>query len=113
MSNKSSGAILLLILSLGLFRLPAMAQRHGRASVYRTQSSSIVLRIQGAIPRQLVLTQKDLHSFPRSRVQVLEGSGESSTYEGVALVEILRKAGVPIGGQNKKELQMCVEVVSR
>jgi hypothetical protein len=38
---------------------------------------------------------------------------ETILYKGVPLIEILRKAGAPIGGRNKEEVRTYVEAVSR
>jgi hypothetical protein len=46
-------------------------------------------------------------------VRIAQSPGETFLYEGVPLIEILRRAGAPVGGQNKEEMRIYVEAVSR
>ena len=58
------------------------------------------LRIAGAVQTPLTLTAADLKKMPRKTLTVTNPHSEKKeTYEGVALEEILRKAGVPTGEQ--------------
>jgi hypothetical protein len=53
-----------------------------------------VVRINGAVPRALSLTEKDLAAMPRTVVKASAHDQEGS-YEGVAIRELLTRAGVP------------------
>ena len=55
------------------------------------------LAIAGAVDRPLALHMSDLEKMPRTRVEVKEHDGSSATYEGVALAELLKAAGAPMG----------------
>jgi len=55
-----------------------------------------VVRINGAVPRALSLTEKDLAAMPRTVVKASAHDQEGS-YEGVAIRELLTRAGVPAG----------------
>jgi DMSO/TMAO reductase YedYZ molybdopterin-dependent catalytic subunit len=57
------------------------------------------LVVSGDISNPLTLKAADLASMPRERVDVTEQDGEKTTYEGVPLQEILKKAGIPFGRQ--------------
>ena len=59
-------------------------------------SASPVVRISGAVSQPLALSLEDLAALPRTRVTATE-HGSTATYEGVALTEVLRKAGAPLG----------------
>jgi hypothetical protein len=58
--------------------------------------SAVLLKVEGAVKTPLALTAEDLNQMPRSTAQ-FERDGETSTYEGVLLYDILVKAGVPFG----------------
>jgi DMSO/TMAO reductase YedYZ molybdopterin-dependent catalytic subunit len=80
------GASILLILAL---------QAVGPAAQLPT---GVVVRVGGAVSQPLALSNQDLAAMPRTKVKVQE-HGTEVTYEGVALTEILRKAGAPLGSQ--------------
>jgi hypothetical protein len=53
--------------------------------------------VTGDVPTPLTLTASGLAAMPREHVEITEPAGEKATYEGVALQEILKKAGIPFG----------------
>ena len=55
------------------------------------------LRVQGEIATPLQLTAAELAHFPRQSVTAKAHDGKESRYEGVAVFEILKKAGLPTG----------------
>src|SRR3984893_10436676 len=57
------------------------------------------LAVTGDVPTPLALTASDLAAMPREHVEMTEQDGEKTTYDGVALQEILKKAGIPFGRQ--------------
>jgi DMSO/TMAO reductase YedYZ molybdopterin-dependent catalytic subunit len=57
------------------------------------------LAVTGDVPTPLALSASDLAAMPRDHVEMTEQNGEKTTYEGVALQEILKKAGIPFGRQ--------------
>jgi hypothetical protein len=59
-------------------------------------SSPVLLRVEGAVKTPLALTAEDLAKMPRSTAP-FERDGETNTYEGVLLYDILVKAGIPLG----------------
>ena len=59
--------------------------------------SDATLRITGKVDRQLTVQQADLQALPRKRVSVTDDRGARVTYEGVPVVELLQRAGVPLG----------------
>lgn len=55
------------------------------------------LAVEGEVARPLKLAATDLAKLPRSTVKAKDHDGKEATYEGVALVEILKLAGVESG----------------
>jgi DMSO/TMAO reductase YedYZ molybdopterin-dependent catalytic subunit len=56
------------------------------------------LQVTGAVKQPLTLTADDLAKMPRASVKTTS-SGMETVYEGVWLSEVLKKAGVPQGGE--------------
>jgi hypothetical protein len=63
----------------------------------------VVLTVSGDLPMPLKLTADDLAKMSRQSITVDEPDGSRATYDGVRLVEILKLAGAPLGGQLRKE----------
>ena len=55
------------------------------------------LHIGGKVDRPLVVRLADLQALPRKQVTTTDDRGVSVTYEGVPVVELLQRAGVPLG----------------
>ena len=64
------------------------------AAVARQASPSI--SVSGDVKQQLTLTAADLAAMPRAKA-VTDNNGVQTTYEGVWLSDVLKKAGVPLG----------------
>src|SRR5262249_55966625 len=60
-------------------------------------AGEVVFRIGGDIERPQQWTLDDLAALPRREVHARDRDGTEVTFAGVALVEILRLAGVPLG----------------
>jgi hypothetical protein len=69
------------------------------ALVFAQAPPAAVLAVQGDIPTPLSLTADDLAKMPRETVSVPAPDGTKIVYEGVTLLEILQKAGAPLGKQ--------------
>lgn len=67
------------------------------AGLCRAQEAS--LAVTGDVPKPLALTAADLAAMPRASVTVHEKNGGMAVYKGVALREILARAGAPFGKQ--------------
>jgi DMSO/TMAO reductase YedYZ molybdopterin-dependent catalytic subunit len=61
--------------------------------------ANATLRVTGKVQRPLVLSEVDLQALPRKRLAVTDEKGTAVTHEGVQVVELLRRAGVPLGKQ--------------
>ena len=83
--NRARGFALILLLASLLTALPAGGQ------------SRIELTVGGEVERPLKLTAAEIATLPRTTVRARDHSGAESTFEGVALVEVLKLAGVPLG----------------
>lgn len=62
-----------------------------------TTPASTTLIIGGDVPTPLALKVEDLAKMPRQTIVLTEADGSKTEYEGVALVEILKRAGAPVG----------------
>lgn len=84
-----------------LFPAVALAQLFvtgGSARAQTTAPSAAELRVSGAVSTPLTLTVAALKAMPRKTLTVVNPhEKKTEKYEGVALEEILRKAGVPQG----------------
>jgi DMSO/TMAO reductase YedYZ molybdopterin-dependent catalytic subunit len=55
------------------------------------------LRVTGKVERPLALSEADLQALPRKRLAVTDEKGTPVVYDGVPVVELLRRAGAPLG----------------
>jgi len=62
-----------------------------------TTPAPTTLTIGGDVPTPLTLKVEDLAKMPRQTIALPETDGTKTEYEGVALVEILKRAGAPVG----------------
>ena len=62
----------------------------------RAQQAPASISIIGAVPHALTLSAADLAAMPRATVTTTN-NGIATTYEGVWLAEVLKKAGAPLG----------------
>jgi DMSO/TMAO reductase YedYZ molybdopterin-dependent catalytic subunit len=77
-------------------RLLLIAAVTGFAAVGQEAPSAV--QIGGAVKQPLTLTSDDLAKMPRASVK-MTSNGLDTTYEGVWLHEILKRAGAPSGGE--------------
>ena len=98
---NAMGASILLILAL---------QAVGPAAQLPT---GVAVHVSGAVSQPLALSLQDLAAMPRIKVTAKEHD-TTATYEGVALTEILQRAGAPLGKQlHGKALASYVLVTAR
>ncbi|HUA36707.1 MAG TPA: molybdopterin-dependent oxidoreductase [Candidatus Binataceae bacterium] len=72
-------------------------------------SPAVALQIDGAVPNRLELGAGELAALPRHSVSVTDEAGASATYDGVSVIELLRRAGAPLGKELKgAKLTLCV-----
>jgi hypothetical protein len=73
--------------------------------------TTAALSVGGEVERPLKLSASDLAKLPRRTVRAKDHSGKESSYEGVALIEVLRLAGVRFGeGMRGKNLSLYLIV---
>lgn len=60
-------------------------------------SSEVLISVAGEVPTPLKLTRADLDKFARHTVRARDHDGKEYNYEGVAMIDILQKAGVKFG----------------
>jgi DMSO/TMAO reductase YedYZ molybdopterin-dependent catalytic subunit len=85
-----------LILLAALAATPLFAQTPAASPSAAPAADSPVLKLEGAIPTPLSLTSADLAKLPRSTA-TLTSDGNTTTYEGVLLYDLLTKAGWSFG----------------
>jgi DMSO/TMAO reductase YedYZ molybdopterin-dependent catalytic subunit len=78
-----------------LVALALIASRPAHAQT--APSSNATLRVTGEVERPLVLSEADLQALPRKHLAVTDEKGTPVTYDGVPVVELLRRAGAPLG----------------
>ena len=66
-------------------------------SADETPAPETRLAVGGEVPKPLSLSAADLAALPRQRVTARDHEGREATYEGVALVELLRRTGLELG----------------
>lgn len=62
------------------------------------QEAPSTIQVTGAVKQPLTLTADDLAKMPRATVKT-SNNGLETVYEGVWLYEVLKRAGVPLGGE--------------
>ena len=60
-------------------------------------SPEVLLTVVGEVPIPLKLTRADLDKFTRQSVRAKDHDGKEYKYEGVAIIDILQKAGLKFG----------------
>lgn len=76
------------------------AQSPSAATVATVPSAAARLTIKGDVEKPLSLSLEDLRQFPRKALKVTNPHDKNEeTYEGVLVTELLKRAGVPQGGQ--------------
>jgi DMSO/TMAO reductase YedYZ molybdopterin-dependent catalytic subunit len=68
------------------------------ATAVAAQDPSPTLEVSGAVKEALQLTAEDFGRMPRATVKTAS-NGMETTYEGVWLHQVLKRAGVPQGGE--------------
>jgi DMSO/TMAO reductase YedYZ molybdopterin-dependent catalytic subunit len=68
------------------------------AGIAAAQDAASTVQISGDVKQPLTLTAEDLAKMPRATVRT-SNNGLETVYEGVWLYEVLKKAGVPMGGE--------------
>jgi DMSO/TMAO reductase YedYZ molybdopterin-dependent catalytic subunit len=77
--------------------LDAPAQGPATPGAGESSRPAVLVRVEGEVPTPLRLTASDLMQLPRQTIMARAHDGKESRFEGVALFEILKKAGVPSG----------------
>lgn len=67
------------------------------APVVAQAPDSAALRIGGEVPRPMTITAADFAKLPHVRVSASEHDKPAVAYEGVALLDVLKLAGVEVG----------------
>ncbi len=73
------------------------AQAPATPATGAAQAAPVVLKVHGEVSPPLSLTAAELGRLPRQSVTAKAHDGRESRYEGVALIDLLKKAGLPTG----------------
>lgn len=80
-----------------------------RPAPSQAQDKVPLLVVRGDVASPLQISDADWKQFPRTKVSAKDHDGIVRTYEGVALLEILHKAGVPTGHDLRgKQMTLCI-----
>jgi DMSO/TMAO reductase YedYZ molybdopterin-dependent catalytic subunit len=90
--------------------LAFIASRAARGQTMPPANTTV--RVTGKVERPLVLGESDLQALPRKHLAVTDEKGAPVTYDGVPVVELLRRAGVPLGKQLKGPQMKLYVIVS-
>jgi DMSO/TMAO reductase YedYZ molybdopterin-dependent catalytic subunit len=66
-------------------------------AAFAQKTPEVLLTVGGEVEHPLKLTRADLDSFARQSFRAKDHDGKEYKYEGVAMVDILQKAGVKFG----------------
>ncbi len=83
-----------------LLSVPVIARSQQKTDIPPPASPATAItqvQVTGEVARPSTFSAEDLAKLPRQTVKAKAHDGAESQYEGVALVEILTKAGVPFG----------------
>jgi DMSO/TMAO reductase YedYZ molybdopterin-dependent catalytic subunit len=83
----------------GLFDANLLPAQTPTQTPAQTTVEELKLVVSGDVPTPLTLGAKDFAAMPRESVETADPDGTKTTYEGVPLQEILKKAGIPFGRQ--------------
>jgi DMSO/TMAO reductase YedYZ molybdopterin-dependent catalytic subunit len=75
------------------------AQAPGKPGAVGTQAAPVAVKVEGEVSTPLRLTAAELMQLPRQRVSAKGHDQKESRFEGVALFDILKKAGLPTGNE--------------
>jgi|SRR5215471_6627904 len=59
--------------------------------------AAVLLTVSGEVDRPLKLTASDIAALPRLTVRAKEHNGQEASFEGVALIEVMKAAGMKFG----------------
>jgi DMSO/TMAO reductase YedYZ molybdopterin-dependent catalytic subunit len=78
-----------------------------------TSAGEVLLRVGGAVDTPLALRREDLAAMPRDEFQIPSREDKSvmETWSGIPMIEILRKAGAPVGDRLRGRAMAAYVVV--
>jgi DMSO/TMAO reductase YedYZ molybdopterin-dependent catalytic subunit len=65
--------------------------------------TTATIKVEGEVQTPLILSVKDLTTFKSTPIKAKDRDGKEHSYTGVALHEVLQKAGVTLGAQLRGE----------
>jgi len=83
----------------------------GEAGEPVTPGIDAPLRISGAVEQPLTFHAQDLAALPRQTLRVKDHEGQERVFEGVVLVELLQRSGVPLGKELRGDRMMTYVVI--
>lgn len=89
--------IFVMLGSMALLALSSLAQSTAENQKAATQPANDVLVVQGVGLREIKIDRDELAAMPRRVVKVKDHDGEMSSFEGVMVGDLLKKAGFTFG----------------
>jgi len=106
---KTKFALILIVPALSLAARPMGFGNHVRGNDEQKEAKPLIVLSQPGKPT--LISAEDFAKLPRQTVKAKDHSGTEVTYEGVALADILGKAGVALGKELKgPRLAYCLLV---
>ncbi|MFN8354380.1 MAG: molybdopterin-dependent oxidoreductase [Spirosomataceae bacterium] len=68
-----------------------------------TRSIAQSIKVKGEVITPLTLTKEDLQKLPQLEITAKDNKGNSRLFAGVAVADVLKQAGVTLGGQLRGE----------
>lgn len=73
------------------------------------RAGAAALNVNGAVKTRLAPSAADLAAMPRAKAVVTDDNGAKAVYEGVPVLEFLKRAGAPLGNELRgPNMTMCV-----
>ena len=111
LARRSRTLSMAILLALGLGVREPAAQQSDNPTQAAGKESGALLKVVGEVPRPLALSAEDFAKLPRQAVKAKGHECVVSQYQGVSLIEVLAKAGVPTGNDLRgKELTRYIVV---
>jgi DMSO/TMAO reductase YedYZ molybdopterin-dependent catalytic subunit len=88
-----SACLLAFMIACSCLAIPSSAQK----TIPPSGASDVLLTVGGEVEHPLKLTRADLDKFARQTVRAKDHDGKEYNYEGVAIIDILQKAGLKFG----------------
>ena len=74
-------------------------------------SGEVLLRVDGEVDHPLSLSLRDLEALPKQVARGVDHGGETAEFDGTNLIDVLKKAGAPVGDRLRGKMSAAYVVV--